>query len=121
MEESSMELYTSLKQGLEDIENGNTRPFSEALSAIKSRRDSVEVMEKHEELVNEITEQIELARNQGWLAGTVEGACAVIKLLKLSREESINLLARACRLSNLTATDMYEKLLKRSNADCHSG
>ena len=33
-----MELYTSLKQGLEDIENGNTRPFSEALDEIKSRR-----------------------------------------------------------------------------------
>ena len=69
-------------------------------------------MEKNEELVNKITEQIELARNQGWLAGTVEGACSVIRLLKVSREESIDLLARACRLSILTATDMYEKLLK---------
>lgn len=109
------ELYARLKKGLEDIEKGNTRPFSEALSDIKSRRDKVnesDVVEKYEGLLNEITEQIELARNQGWLAGTVEGACSVIRLLKLSREESIDLLARACRLSNLTATDMYEKLFK---------
>ena len=109
------ELYARLKKGLEDIEKGNTRPFSEALSDIKSRRDKViesDVVGKYEELLNEITEQIELARNQGWLAGTVEGACSVIRLLKLSREESIDLLARACRLSNLTATDMYEKLFK---------
>ena len=69
-------------------------------------------MEKHEELEKQITEQIELARNQGWLAGMAEGASSVIRLLDLSREESIELLARACRLSNLTATDMYEKLLK---------
>lgn len=69
-------------------------------------------MEKYEELLNEITEQIEFARYQGWLAGTVEGACSIIRLLKLSREESIDLLARACQLRNLTATDMYEKLLK---------
>lgn len=109
------ELYARLKKGLEDIEKGNTRPFSEALSDIKSRRDKVnesDVVEKYEGLLNEITEQIELARNQGWLAGTVEGACSVIRLLKLSREESIDLFARACRLSNLTATDMYEKLFK---------
>ena len=109
------ELYARLKKGLEDIEKGNTRPFSEALSDIKSHRNKVnesDVVEKYEELQDEIAEQIELARNQGWLAGTVEGACSVIRLLKLSREESIDLLARACRLSNLTATDMYEKLLK---------
>lgn len=74
-------------------------------------------MEKNEELVNKITEQIELARNQGWLAGKIEGACSVIRLLELGREESIDLLARACRLSNLTATDMYEKFLRESTID----
>ena len=42
MEESSMELYTNLKQGLEDIENGKTRPFSEALDEIKSRRNQMD-------------------------------------------------------------------------------
>lgn len=35
------ELYARLKKGLEDIEKGNTRPFSEALSDIKIRRDKV--------------------------------------------------------------------------------
>ena len=108
------ELYAKLNKGVDDIEKGYTRPFSVALSDLKSRRNKVnesDVVEKYEELQDEIAEQIELARNQGWLAGTVEGACSVIRLLKLSREESIDLLARACRLSNLTATDMYEKLL----------
>lgn len=69
-------------------------------------------MDNYKELEKQITEQIKLARKQGWLTGTVEGACSAIRLLELSREESIDLLARACRLSNLTATDMYEKFLK---------
>ena len=42
MDESSMELYISLKQGLEDIENGKTRSFSEALYEIKSRRNRMD-------------------------------------------------------------------------------
>ncbi len=42
MDESSMELYISLKQGLEDIENGKTRSFSEALDEIKSRRNRMD-------------------------------------------------------------------------------
>lgn len=42
MDESSMELYISLKQGLEDIENGKTCPFSEALDEIKSRRNRMD-------------------------------------------------------------------------------
>ena len=44
MDESSMELYISLKQGLEDIENGKTRPFSEALDEIKSRRNRIAII-----------------------------------------------------------------------------
>lgn len=32
------ELYGLIKEGLNDIENGNTRPFSEAISDLKSRR-----------------------------------------------------------------------------------
>ena len=32
------ELYTSLERGLKDIQEGNTRPFSEALSALRGRR-----------------------------------------------------------------------------------
>lgn len=42
MDESSMELYISLKQGLEDIENGKTRSFSETLDEIKSRRNRMD-------------------------------------------------------------------------------
>lgn len=42
MDESSMELYISLKQGLEDIENGKTRSFFEALDEIKSRRNRMD-------------------------------------------------------------------------------
>ena len=32
------ELYTSLERGLKDIQDGNTRPLSEALSDLRSRR-----------------------------------------------------------------------------------
>lgn len=35
---SSFELYGQIKEGLDDIANGNTRPFSEAMSDIRSRR-----------------------------------------------------------------------------------
>lgn len=35
---SRSELYGLLKEGLEDIEKGNTRPFSEAISSIRSKR-----------------------------------------------------------------------------------
>ncbi|MBR2676165.1 MAG: type II toxin-antitoxin system Phd/YefM family antitoxin [Solobacterium sp.] len=31
------ELYGLLQEGMDDIKSGNTRPFSEALSAIRSR------------------------------------------------------------------------------------
>ena len=32
------ELYGLIKEGLNDVENANTRPFSEALSDLKNRR-----------------------------------------------------------------------------------
>ena len=32
------ELYTLLQEGMDDIKTGSTRPFSEALSDIRSRR-----------------------------------------------------------------------------------
>ena len=32
------ELYLSLKEGLKDIEEGNTRPFKEAMDDIRNRR-----------------------------------------------------------------------------------
>ena len=32
------ELYTSLERGLKDIQEGNTRPLSEALSDLRGRR-----------------------------------------------------------------------------------
>ena len=32
------ELYNLLQDGLDDVANGNTRPFSEAMSDIRSRR-----------------------------------------------------------------------------------
>ena len=35
---SCFELYKQIKEGLDDIANGNTRPFSEAMSDIRSRR-----------------------------------------------------------------------------------
>ena len=35
---SCLELYEQIKKGLDDIADGNTRPFSEAMSNIRSRR-----------------------------------------------------------------------------------
>ena len=35
---SRFELYGQLKEGLNDIEEGNTRPFSEAISDIRKNR-----------------------------------------------------------------------------------
>ncbi len=35
---SKFELYSLLQEGLDDVANGNTRPFSEAMSAIRERR-----------------------------------------------------------------------------------
>ena len=32
------ELYTKLREGLNDVERGNTRPFTEAMADIRSRR-----------------------------------------------------------------------------------
>ena len=35
---SRFELYGQIKEGLSDIEEGNTRPFSEAISDIRKNR-----------------------------------------------------------------------------------
>jgi len=35
---SRFELYGLIKEGLDDIAEGNTRPFSEAISSIRSKR-----------------------------------------------------------------------------------
>ncbi|MCM1048502.1 MAG: type II toxin-antitoxin system Phd/YefM family antitoxin [Clostridiales bacterium] len=35
---SRFELYGLIKEGLDDIDNGNTRPLSEAISSIRSKR-----------------------------------------------------------------------------------
>ncbi len=35
---SRFELYGLIKEGMDDIADGNTRPFSEAISSIRSRR-----------------------------------------------------------------------------------
>lgn len=35
---SRFELYGLIKDGLDDIADGNTRPFSEAMSSIRSKR-----------------------------------------------------------------------------------
>lgn len=35
---SSFELYGLIKEGLDDVANGNTRPFSEAISDIRKKR-----------------------------------------------------------------------------------
>ena len=37
-EEDIIDLYNNLKIGLEDVEKGNTRPFSEFLAETKNRR-----------------------------------------------------------------------------------
>ncbi len=36
---SRFELYSLLKEGLDDVAAGNTKPFSEAMSEIRSRRE----------------------------------------------------------------------------------
>ena len=33
-----LQLYSLIQEGLDDISNGNTRPFSEAISEIRARR-----------------------------------------------------------------------------------
>lgn len=35
---SRFELYTLVKEGLDDVSTGSTKPFSEAISEIRSRR-----------------------------------------------------------------------------------
>lgn len=35
---SRFELYGLIKEGLDDVTNGNTRPFSEAISSIRDKR-----------------------------------------------------------------------------------
>ena len=35
---SRFELYSQIKEGMDDIATGNTRPFSEAMAVIRSRR-----------------------------------------------------------------------------------
>ena len=35
---AKFELYSLIQEGLDDVTNGNTRPFSEAISDIKGRR-----------------------------------------------------------------------------------
>ena len=35
---SRFELYSQIKEGMDDIVTGNTRPFSEAMADIRSRR-----------------------------------------------------------------------------------
>ena len=35
---SRFELYGLIKEGMDDIESNNTRPFSEAISSIRNRR-----------------------------------------------------------------------------------
>jgi hypothetical protein len=35
---SRFELYGLIKEGLDDISEGNTRPFSEAMSSIREKR-----------------------------------------------------------------------------------
>lgn len=35
---SRFELYGQIKEGIDDITNGNTRPFAEAMSSIRSKR-----------------------------------------------------------------------------------
>ena len=35
---SCFELYGQIKEGLDDIANGNTRPFAEAMADIRSKR-----------------------------------------------------------------------------------
>ena len=35
---SRFELYSQIKEGMDDIASGNTRPFSEAMADIRSRR-----------------------------------------------------------------------------------
>lgn len=35
---SRFELYSQIKEGMDDIASGNTRPFSEAMADIRSKR-----------------------------------------------------------------------------------
>ena len=35
---SRFELYSQIKEGMDDVVSGNTKPFSEAMADIRSRR-----------------------------------------------------------------------------------
>ena len=50
------ELYLSLKEGLKDIEEGNTRPFKEAMEDIRNRR-TIESSEFDDLIVKELLDE----------------------------------------------------------------
>ena len=50
------ELYLSLKEGLKDIEEGNTRPFKEAMEEIRNRR-TIESSEFDDLILKELIDE----------------------------------------------------------------
>ena len=50
------ELYLSLKEGLKDIEEGNTRPFKEAMEDIRNRR-TIESSEFDDLILKELIDE----------------------------------------------------------------
>ena len=50
------ELYLSLKEGLKDIEEGNTRPFKEAMEEIRNRR-TIESSEFDDLILKELLDE----------------------------------------------------------------
>ena len=51
---SRFELYSQIKEGMNDIASDNTRPFSEAMADIRSKRD----VYKRQRLYNPVMESL---------------------------------------------------------------
>ena len=51
------------------------------------------------------------AEARGYMCGETSGACKVIRMLKLDKEESINLLCNSVGLSRATGTEFYDKYI----------
>lgn len=67
--------------------------------------DDIKDFEKH------LNELLRNAEDRGYLCGEASGACKVIRMLKLDKEESIKLLCNSIGLSRATGTEFYDKYI----------
>ena len=63
------------------------------------------------DLEKQLNEMLRNAEARGYMCGETSGACKVIRMLKLDKEESINLLCNSVGLSRATGTEFYDKYI----------